>query len=129
MFTTDNTSGFVQSDCDLLNAAASVLMARGIDEKNAADIVNNNWRETGNTVQSLCGIERVIVTMVNPWTFDIVIRDITELSKDELDSYPLDERVCEELHRRLAPCSPATFLAAYVDEVGPKGAGRVILGS
>jgi hypothetical protein len=71
----------------------------------------------------------ITVTMINPWNFDVVIRDITHLSKDELDAYPLDEQVCEELQRRLAPCTPATFLAAYVEEVGPKAAGRVILGS
>ena len=54
MFTTENTHGFTQADCDLLNAAVAVLIERGIDEKNAADIVNNNWQETGNTVESLC---------------------------------------------------------------------------
>jgi hypothetical protein len=129
MFTFENTHGFSRVDCDLLNAAASVLIARGIDEKNAADIVNNNWRETGNTVQSLCGIERVTVTLVNPYTGATVARDVTELTHQEMDGYLLDNDVCERLHDLIAPCTPAEFLAAYVDAVGPKNAGRVILGS
>ncbi len=53
MYTLDNTSGFTQADCDLLNQSVAVLMSRGIDEKNASDIVNNNWQESDNTVESL----------------------------------------------------------------------------
>jgi hypothetical protein len=53
MFNLDNTSGFTQADCDLMNQAVAVLMERGIDESNANDIVNNNWQEVGNTVESL----------------------------------------------------------------------------
>lgn len=53
MFTIENTSGFTQADCDFLNSAVAVLVARGIDEQNAASIVNNNWQESGNTVESL----------------------------------------------------------------------------
>lgn len=53
MYTLDNTSGFTQADCDLLNQSVAVLMGRGIDEKNASDIVNNNWQEADNTVESL----------------------------------------------------------------------------
>lgn len=53
MFTIENTSGFTQADCDILNSAVAVLVARGIDEQNAASIVNNNWQESGNTVESL----------------------------------------------------------------------------
>ncbi len=71
----------------------------------------------------------ITVTMINPWSGAVVERDITDLSKDELDAYPLDEDACKSLHRRLAQCTPAEFLAAYVDAVGPKAAGRVILGS
>ena|SRR5687768_2621149 len=55
MFKLENTTGFTQSDCNLLNAAIAVLTERGIDEKNASDIVNNNWQPTGNTVESLVG--------------------------------------------------------------------------
>lgn len=71
----------------------------------------------------------IIITLVNPWSGVTVERDITDLTQDQLDAYPLDEDACESLHRRLAPCAPATFLAAYVEEVGPEAAGRVILGS
>ena len=53
MFNLDNTIHFTQSDCDLLNQAASVLVDRGVDDDNAFDIVNNNWSEFGNTVESL----------------------------------------------------------------------------
>lgn len=53
MFTMENTQGFSQSDLDLLNEAAGVLIAQGVDESNACDIVNNNWAESGNTVESL----------------------------------------------------------------------------
>ena len=53
MFNLDNTIHFTQSDCDLLNQAASVLVDRGMDDHNALDIVNNNWSEFGNTVESL----------------------------------------------------------------------------
>ena len=53
MFNLDNTIHFTQSDCDLLNQAASELVDRGVDDHNAFDIVNNNWQEFGNTVESL----------------------------------------------------------------------------
>lgn len=53
MFTLDNTSGFAQEDLDLLNEAVAVLVADGMDEANAASIVNNNWTPTCNTVETL----------------------------------------------------------------------------
>ena len=54
MFTLNTTEGFNAADIDLLNAAVSELVAKtGMDEKNAVDIVNNNWQEHGNTVESL----------------------------------------------------------------------------
>lgn len=53
MFNMHNTEGFSQADLDLMNAAVTQLMNDGIGEKNAGDIVNNNWRPTGNTVASL----------------------------------------------------------------------------
>lgn len=53
MLNLDNTKGFTQADCDLMNQAVAVLMERGIDESNAVDIVNNNWQESGNTLKSL----------------------------------------------------------------------------
>jgi hypothetical protein len=53
MFTMDNTTGFTSANLDLMNGALEILMAEGIDESNASDIVNNNWQESGNTVESL----------------------------------------------------------------------------
>lgn len=55
MFTKENTEGFNDRDLALLNAALETLMAHnpGMDESNACDIVNNNWRESDNTVESL----------------------------------------------------------------------------
>jgi len=53
MFTMENTQGFTQADLNLLNEALAQLVADGIDEKNASDIINNNWRADGNTVESL----------------------------------------------------------------------------
>lgn len=57
MFTMQNTEGFTQADLDLMNKAVATLMARGFDEANASDRVNNNWRPTDNTVESLMGRE------------------------------------------------------------------------
>ena len=53
MFTTENTNGFTSTDLELMNQAVAVLTAQGIDESNAADIVNNNWQPSGNTIESL----------------------------------------------------------------------------
>jgi hypothetical protein len=40
MFTTEN-SEYSQGQCDEMNVAVKALMARGIDESNACDLVNN----------------------------------------------------------------------------------------
>lgn len=61
MFTTENTDGFSGNDLDLMNAALQILIARGVDEGNAADIVNNNWTGEGDTVASLAGIDPAVV--------------------------------------------------------------------
>ena len=53
MFTMENTDGFTQADLDLMNAAIAVLTSGGMDESNAADVVNNNWAPEGNTVERL----------------------------------------------------------------------------
>lgn len=53
MFDLNNTEGFSQDDIILLNTAMKTIMESGVDESNAADIVNNNWEETENTVDSL----------------------------------------------------------------------------
>lgn len=53
MFTLDTTEGFTASDLELMNAAVEKLMARGIEESNACDIVHNNWTGDSDTVESL----------------------------------------------------------------------------
>ena len=53
MFTMDNTEGFGQADLDLMNEAIEVLVSAGIDAKNASDIINNNWVDGENTIESL----------------------------------------------------------------------------
>lgn len=53
MFTAENTAGFTASDLELMNEALGVLVAAGVDESNASDIINNNWQESGNTVETL----------------------------------------------------------------------------
>ena len=53
MFTMDNTQGFNETDIKLMNEAVEVLIADGIEESNACDIVNNNWAPEGNTIESL----------------------------------------------------------------------------
>ena len=53
MFDLNNTEGFSQDDIILLNTAMKTIMESGVDDSNAADIVNNNWEPTGNTVDSL----------------------------------------------------------------------------
>jgi hypothetical protein len=53
MFTLENTEGFTQSDCDLMNEALRKLLEDGVCESSASDIVNNNWMKTNNTVDSL----------------------------------------------------------------------------
>ena len=55
MFDLNNTEGFSQDDVILLNTAMKILMESGVDESNAADIVNNNWEEASNTIESLTG--------------------------------------------------------------------------
>jgi ABC-type taurine transport system substrate-binding protein len=53
MFTLDNTEGFTAANIEIMNAALAKLVARGIEESNASDIVNNNWTGDGDTVDSL----------------------------------------------------------------------------
>jgi hypothetical protein len=70
-----------------------------------------------------------VIEIANPWTNAYVEHDITDLTQQQLDAYPLDEELCNELAGEMAPCSPAEFLRAYVDRVGGVEAGRVIIGS
>jgi len=62
MFTQQNTEGFTEVDLALMNKALAAYLARYPDtsdedreelERAASDIINNNWQESGNTVESL----------------------------------------------------------------------------
>ena len=72
-------------------------------------------------------IRKVVVR--NPWSGRFVERDIAGLTSAELESYSLDERVCDEIARAIAPCLPEEFLAAYVRRVGAINAGLAIFGA
>lgn len=56
MFTAQNTEGFTAQDLNMMNAAHAALTADGIDAQSAADIVNNNWQASGNSVESLARV-------------------------------------------------------------------------
>ena len=64
MFTQENTDGFSDSDLELMNSALTVYIKRnrkdddseyniGQIEKSGSDLINNNWNESGNTIESL----------------------------------------------------------------------------
>lgn len=82
-------------------------------------------------VRGTLGDAKLLVELVNPVSGVTVERDITDVTQRDLDAYAqlMDNDVRERLHDRLAPCSPAEFLSAYVAEVGPEAAGALILGS
>jgi hypothetical protein len=69
------------------------------------------------------------IVIKNPWSGEMVERDISGLTPAELEAYPLDEGVCDEIARAIAPCLPEEFLAAYVKRVGAIAAGVVIFGA
>ena len=70
------------------------------------------------------------ITITNPWTGTLVERDISDLSTHQFDSWValMDDDVYEQIYMEMVPCTPAEFLAAYVDRVGADAAGRIILG-
>jgi len=48
----DNTEGFAAEQIDLLTAALAIRLARGEDEKNARDAINNAWTDNA-TIDTL----------------------------------------------------------------------------
>ena len=76
-------------------------------------------------------MKRIIITIINPFTGEPVARDITDLTKAQIDAYAqvMNDDIREAIHSDLAPCSPATFLAAYIKRVGADAGGILILGS
>ncbi len=48
----NNTEGFTPQELALLNAALAIRLARGEDEKNARDAINNAWTDNA-TIETL----------------------------------------------------------------------------
>jgi hypothetical protein len=69
------------------------------------------------------------IVIKHPWSGEMVERDISGLTPAELEAYPLDEGICDEIARAIAPCLPEEFLFAYVERVGAVTAGVMILGA
>jgi hypothetical protein len=69
------------------------------------------------------------ITLLNPATGELIDCAFDGLTADDLASFPLDEAVCAEIARDVAPCLPEEFLVAYVQRVGIVKAGMHILGS
>jgi len=69
------------------------------------------------------------IIIKNPWSGEMVERDISGMTPAELEAFPLDEGICDEIARAIAPCLPEEFLAAYVKRVGAITAGIAIFGA
>jgi hypothetical protein len=69
------------------------------------------------------------IAVINPATGCLVECRIDGLTHAELEALPLDDQICEEVARDVAPCLPEEFLAAYVIRVGVMRAGASILGA
>jgi len=69
------------------------------------------------------------IVIKNPWSGEMVERDISGLTPAELEAFPLDEGICDEIAGAIAPCLPEEFLAAYVKRVGAITAGIAIFGA
>ena len=67
--------------------------------------------------------------MTHPATGEVVECRIDGLTHAELEALPLDEQVCADIARDIAPCLPEEFLAAYVLRVGVARAGISVLGA
>jgi hypothetical protein len=69
------------------------------------------------------------IAVVNPTTGQLVECNIEGLTHAELEALALDDQVCDEVAREVAPCLPEEFLAAYVIRVGVVKAGVTVLGA
>ncbi len=69
------------------------------------------------------------IAVIDPTTGQWVECSIDGLTHAELESLPLDDQICDEVAREIAPCLPEEFLAAYVNRVGVVRAGASILGA
>jgi hypothetical protein len=69
------------------------------------------------------------IAVIDPTNGQLVECSIDGLTHAELEALPLDDQICEEVAREVAPCLPEEFLAAYVIRVGIVKAGASILGA
>lgn len=69
------------------------------------------------------------ITLCDPDTGEFFECPIDGLTPEDLAEFPLDDHVCAEIARDVAPCLPEEFLAAYVQRVGVVKAGAHILGA
>jgi hypothetical protein len=69
------------------------------------------------------------IAVINPTTGRLVECRIDGLTHAELEALPLDDQICDEVAREVAPCLPEEFLAAYVIRVGVVRARVTILGA
>jgi hypothetical protein len=69
------------------------------------------------------------IAVIDPATGQWVECNIDGLTHAELEALPLDDEICDEVARAIAPCLPEEFLAAYVIRVGVVRAGASILGA
>jgi hypothetical protein len=67
------------------------------------------------------------ITLLDPATGELIACPFDGITADDLASFPLDEAVCAEIARDVAPCLPEEFLVAYVQRVGAVKAGMHIL--
>lgn len=67
------------------------------------------------------------ITLCDPATGELIDCPLDGITADALASFPLDEAVCAEIARDIAPCLPEEFLVAYVQRVGAVKAGMHIL--
>lgn len=72
------------------------------------------------------------ITVTNPWTKQVLQRDITGLTQQQLDAYAqvMTDESREAINDEVGDdCTPESWLAAWAARVGADEAGRIIIGS
>jgi hypothetical protein len=119
-WTSEDGQGGYDMSGDTLAQAKRTLLDQCADDEQRAGILAGRIQVLPQTV-----------TLINPFSGATVEHDISGLTEAQLDAYAhlMDDASREATHAAVAPCTPAEFLTAWVERVGPKEAGRVILGS